>query len=94
MAKPSSRPRETLNIRIKSAERGLIDRAAEATGKTRTDFILDASRRAAEEALLDRTLFIVGPDAYSEFLARLDAPPKPNARLDRSLRTPPPWKKK
>ncbi|HWA90867.1 MAG TPA: DUF1778 domain-containing protein [Rhizomicrobium sp.] len=94
MAKTSAQPRETLNIRIKSSERGLIDRAAEATGKTRTDFILEASRRAAEEALLDRTLFSVGPDAYAEFLARLDAPPKPNARLDRALRTPPPWKKK
>lgn len=84
--------RETLNIRIKASERGLIDRAAEATGKTRTDFILEASRRAAEEALLDRTLFVVSAKAYAEFLARLDAPPKPNARLLRSLKMPLPWK--
>lgn len=87
-------PRETLNIRIKSSERGLIDRAAEAVGKTRTDFILEASRRAAEAALLDRALIVVGRDAYAEFLARLDASPKSNPRLQRSLRTPPPWKKK
>ena len=83
--------RETLNIRIKAAERGLIDRAAELTGKTRTDFILEASRQAAEAALLDRTLFVTSAKAHAEFLARLDAPPAPNARLERSLRKTPPW---
>jgi len=93
MAAPSAplAKRETLNIRIKAAERSLIDRAAELTGKTRTDFILEASRQAAETALLDRTLFVVSAEAYAEFMARLDAPPAPNARLERSLRKPPPW---
>jgi len=92
MTAPARPRRDTLNIRIKTSERGLIDRAAELTGKTRTDFILEATRRAAEDALLDRTLFLVGPEAHAEFLARLDAPPKPNPRLQRSLKTAPPWK--
>ncbi len=56
--------RETLNLRIPAAERNLIDRAAESAGKTRTDFILEAARRAAEDALLDRTLMVVGPEAF------------------------------
>ena len=83
--------RETLNIRIKPEVRGLIDRAAELVGKNRTDFVLDAARSAAENALLDRTVLALGPKAYAEFLARLDAPPQPNPRLRRSLRTPAPW---
>jgi uncharacterized protein (DUF1778 family) len=83
--------RETLNIRIKPELRGLIDRAAELAGRNRTDFVLEAARRAAEETLLDRTLFVVSPKAYREFLARLDAPPKPNERLRKSMRTPAPW---
>lgn len=83
--------RETLNIRIRPDVRGLIDRAAELAGKNRTDFVLDAARRAAEETLLDRTLFVVSPKAYGEFLARLDAPPNPNGRLRKSMRTPAPW---
>jgi uncharacterized protein (DUF1778 family) len=83
--------RETLNIRIKPEVRGLIDRAAELAGRNRTDFVLEAARRAAEETLLDRTLFVVSPKAYREFLARLDAPPKPNERLRKSMRTPAPW---
>jgi uncharacterized protein (DUF1778 family) len=85
--------RDTLNIRIKPELRGLIDRAAELSGKNRTDFVLDAARLAAEDALLDRTVFVVNPRAYAEFLARLDAPPRPNAQLRRSLQTIAPWEK-
>ncbi len=85
--------RDTLNIRIKPELRGLIDRAAALSGKNRTDFVLEATRHAAEDALLDRTVFMVSPKAYAEFVARLDAPPQPNARLRRSLQTPTPWEK-
>ena len=83
--------RDTLNIRIKPEVRGLIDRAAELVGKNRTDFVLDAARHAAEDALLDRTVFVVNSKAYAEFIARLDAPPQPNERLRRSLETVAPW---
>jgi len=83
--------RDTLNLRIKPEERGLIDRAATLTGKTRTDFVLEAARRAAEEALLDRTVFKVSPETYADFVARLDEPPKPNDRLRRTMQSVPPW---
>jgi uncharacterized protein (DUF1778 family) len=86
-------PRETLNLRIPAAERGLIDRAAKSSGKTRTDFILSAARRAAEEELLDRTIFVVSPAIYSKFLAMLDAPPQPNERLRRTMHATTPWSK-
>jgi uncharacterized protein (DUF1778 family) len=59
-----SATRETLNIRIPAAERNLIDRAARSSGKTRTDFILGAARRAAEEALLDRVLLLTSPARF------------------------------
>ncbi len=90
-AKPARR--ETLNLRIPARERSLIDRAAQSSGKTRTDFILGAARRAAEEALLDQTLFLVSRATYAKFLAMLDAPPKPSARLRRTMRATPPWSK-
>ena len=83
--------RETLNLRIKPEVRGLIDRAAKARGKNRTDFILDAARAAAEEALLDQALLVVSPEAYTEFLSRLDRSPTPNPRLKQTLQTPAPW---
>lgn len=84
--------RDTLNLRIPAAERNLIDRAAESAGKTRTDFILEAARRAAEEALLDRALMVVSPEAYAEFVKRLDRPAQPNDRLRRTMQTTAPWK--
>ena len=57
--KPHEAKRETLNIRIKPEDRWLIDQAAQLVGKNRTDFMLDATRRAAEDAILDRTVFQV-----------------------------------
>jgi len=89
-AKPINR-RETLNLRIKPEDRGLIDRAAQITGKTKTDFVLEAARRAAEDALLDQGLSVVGPEAFEAFQARLDEPPHPNEKLRRALQTPAPW---
>jgi uncharacterized protein (DUF1778 family) len=49
------------------------------------------TRRAAEDTLLDRTVFTVSPKVYRQFLARLDAPPKPNKRLLKSMQTRAPW---
>lgn len=80
-----------LNLRIKPATRNLIDRAAEMLGKTRTDFMLEASERRAEEVLLDQTVFTVSPEVYAEFLARLDEPARPNERLIRTMTTKAPW---
>ena len=83
--------RDTLNLRIPATTRNLIDRAASSTGKTRTDFILEAARRAAEDTLLDRALVSVSPDAYAYFLKRLDAPAQSNERLRKAMQTLPPW---
>lgn len=83
--------RDTLNLRIKPEVRGLIDRAAKMRGKNRTDFILDAARQAAEETLLDQALICVSPEAYAEFVTRLDRPAAPNPRLQKTLQTLAPW---
>jgi uncharacterized protein (DUF1778 family) len=91
MATSTTAKRESLNIRIKPDERWLIDYAAQLLNKTRTDFVLDASCRFAEETILEQTVFKFNPAAYAEFLARLDAPPQPNERLRKTLQTPAPW---
>jgi uncharacterized protein (DUF1778 family) len=83
--------RDTLNLRIPSVERNLIDRAAASLGTTRTDFILRAARQAAEETLLDRAVIAVSPEAYDEFLRRLDAPAQSNERLRKTMQAPSPW---
>jgi len=95
MSTPNTSPtkRETLNIRIKPEERNLIDRAAKARGKNRTDFVLEAARSAAEEVLLEQAIVVASPKAYAAFLARLDMPPQPNKRLRKTMQTPAPWDK-
>ena len=83
--------RKPLNMRIKPETRKLLDMAAEATGKNLTDFVVDAARQAALNALLDRSVIQLNNKAYGAFVALLDAPPGPNDRLRRSLQTPAPW---
>ncbi len=89
-----SAKRVALNLRIKPAERALIDRAAKARGKNRTDFILEAARAAAEETLIDQPIIMAGSDAYQEFFVRLDQPPAPNAALCKTMKTLAPWEQK
>ena len=87
----TSHTRDTLNMRIKAEDRSLIDWAAKAQGRTRTDFIMTAARRAAEETILDRLVVEVGSEAYDAFLARLDDPPLPSEKLKRTLQSKAPW---
>ena len=83
--------RETLNIRIKPEVRDLIDRAAKARGKNRSEFILDSARLAAEDTLLDQVVMTVSPQAFEQFQARLDMQPNANDRLRKTMLTPAPW---
>jgi len=80
-----------INIRVRPDERALIDRAALVQGKSRTDFMLEASQRAAEDVLLDQTVLRVDAATYSRFVKLLDAPPRPNAALRRLMQMKPPW---
>ena len=47
--------------------------------------MLDASRRAAADALLDSTLLRVDRETYARFLELLDQPPQPNEALRQLL---------
>jgi uncharacterized protein (DUF1778 family) len=94
VAAESSRLRaENINLRVSRSQKALIDRAAEAQGRNRSDFMLDAACREAESVLLDRRYFYLDDEQYRRFMAMLDAPPKSNPRLARLLRTKAPWEK-
>ncbi len=79
-----------VNLRVRTDTRALIDREAKALGKTRSEFMIDAARRAAEEALLDQTLVRVDQDTYDFFLKTLDQPPGGDG-FDRLMRVRKPW---
>ncbi|HEY1210297.1 MAG TPA: DUF1778 domain-containing protein [Terracidiphilus sp.] len=94
MATESNRLRaENINLRVSRSQKALIDRAAKAQGRNRSDFMLDAACREAESVLLDRRYFNLDDDAFRRFMAMLDAPPKSNPRLARLLARKAPWEK-
>jgi uncharacterized protein (DUF1778 family) len=82
-----------VNLKVRGETRALIDRAAQMQGRTRSDFMIEASRRAAEDAILDQTVISVDREAYDKFIALLDAPPQPNEALRRTMQTPAPWER-
>ncbi|MBA5200345.1 DUF1778 domain-containing protein [Pectobacterium aroidearum] len=47
-----------------------------------------------EVVLIDQQIIMACPDAYQEFLTRLDQPPAPNAALCKTMQTPAPWEQK
>lgn len=82
-----------LSLRISTKDRMLIDRAAEAMHKSRTEFLLDSARAAAMDALLDRNLFVLGSEEFKKFEKALKAAPK-TSDIARELRKrPSSWKK-
>ena len=83
----------TINIRIEEERRTLIDRAAEAAGKDRTQFVLDAATREATTVLLDQRYFPLDSDAFAKFNAALDASPAENPRLRALLSRKAPWER-
>ena len=84
----------TINIRAKQRQREIIDRAAEALGKNRSDFMLEIACREAETVLLDQRVFVLDDKAYTRFLALLNAPSKKqNHKLRALLETKPTWEK-
>ncbi len=87
----SSTKSTNINIRVAPAQRDLIDRAAQAVGKSRTEFILDVATREAEHTLLDQRLFLLDDTQWNAFIAALEAPAKPTAALRTLLTTTAPW---
>jgi uncharacterized protein (DUF1778 family) len=88
----TSTARRTGNISLRVAPEtlGLIDQAAQVAGKTRTGFMIDAVRKAAEEALLDQAFVGVDRSTYEHFISVLDQPPSSEG-LERLTSVSKPW---
>ena len=77
-----------VNLRVREEIRDLIDQAAKIQGRSRSDFMIDAARRAAEETLLDQTLFPIQDDPRWGFRVRIDGertPPEDHVHRDQFL---------
>ena len=92
MAARATRTR-VINLRTDEARRTLIDRAAKALGKDRTEFMLDAATREAQAVLLDRRFFQLDDAAFRRFVEALDARPSDNPRLRKLFARRAPWER-
>lgn len=91
--KPGQTRGENINLRVSRGQKSLIDRAARALGRNRSDFMLETACREAESVLLDRRYFALPDEEFKRFAAMLDNPPASNPRLARLLKTRAPWGK-
>src|SRR5258708_25292801 len=93
VAMPQTQSRESvsINIRAKVRQRDLIDQAAERLGRSRSEFMLDAACREAQDVLLDQTVFAVDAGTFAKFRALLDRPLPPTDKLRRLLKAQAPW---
>ena len=83
----------SINLRIETDTRQLIDDAAAILGKTRTEFMIESARRQAIDVLLDQRLFVLDSERYDAFMRALDNPPAPGPKLRSLLRRVPTWRK-
>ena len=91
IASVSTRATQVMNLRVREDDKALFDRAASLVHKNRSQFVLDAARAAAVDAVTDQALIAVPADVLAHFYQVLDAPPEPNADLRATMGAVPPW---
>jgi uncharacterized protein (DUF1778 family) len=80
-----------INLRADQATRALIDRAANALGQNRTEFMLMSARLHAQEVLLNQVYFELDEDDWKALNQTLESPPPPNEALKRLMARTPSW---
>ncbi len=80
-----------LGLRATPEQEAVLRRAAEASHKSLTDFVLDAAYRAAEQTLLDQRLFMVSGSQYQALLDMMDRPEADNPGLAELFSRRPVW---
>ena len=81
----------TINLRMPSQTRDLIDAAAKACGKSRTEFVLESARVHANDVLLDQRIFRLDDAQFAAFEAAMDNPPQPSEKLKQLLKRKARW---
>lgn len=74
-----------LDLRIESRDKDRISRAAALRGMAVSAFVRDAVLREADMAIAADTVVTLSEDESRRFLAALDAPFAPNARLKAAM---------
>lgn len=75
---------ERLEARISKEQKEIVQRAAELSGRSLTDFIIDSAMEAAERAIRTHQVLELTARSTAAFTASLANPPAPNDNLRRA----------
>lgn len=79
---------EKLDLRLSPSAKARLQAAAAARKQPVSEFVLESALTQAEIALADRTIFSLSTEKWEEFMAALDAPPRPLPEMKRLLNEP------
>lgn len=80
-----------LSMRLPETDIAMIDRAASLRGRSRTDFMREATVQAAEHVLIENTLVRMSEDGYAAFIAAVTAPALPVPEMVEMFSREAPW---
>jgi uncharacterized protein (DUF1778 family) len=84
---------ERVDLRLTPSAKRTLQRAAAASQRSVTEFVLDSALAAAFEALADRRVFELDDAQWAAFMAALDAPVTDNPALRALLARKPAWER-
>jgi uncharacterized protein (DUF1778 family) len=79
---------EKLDLRLTRKAKTALRAAAAAANRSVSEFVLESALARADETLADRRTFVLNAAQWKAFLTALDAPPRPQPRLERLLKEP------
>lgn len=82
-----------LGLRTTPEQAALIQRAAEVTRKSVTEFVLSSVCEKAEQTLLDQRFFMIDEGTWLAFQEALEKPSRTDKGLQALLEEPAPWEK-
>lgn len=75
---------ERVAVRLTPAVKRALERGAEVSGRSLSDFVVDSAYRAARRAIEDHERLHLSDQDRKVFLVALDNPPEPNQALRRA----------
>ena len=66
-----------VSLRFRDDDLNIIDRGAEASGLSRTEFMRQAAIHKAQMAILNETVIRLSPEGWEHFLSVIEAPVSP-----------------
>lgn len=95
MARTAQNRDVAVSMRFREDDLAIIDRGAEQSGVSRTEFVRRAALHEAQLAILNETIIRLSPAAFDDFVETLEKPARPmSPKMLERLRRKAPWERK